>query len=233
MTKKRTTPNIPSVVILSFWRDDMAKRIEERTQHLLSKSYGNLRFVWVTGDNSDDTEGYLRSIAAKDKRVSVIRFDSGMEGEEPNLRLERLSRTADVGLQAIRKGDVYGVIHESDLVTPVDVIEQFIATGKDVVGGSVWLGNLFYDTFVYRIDGVRFTNEAPYHPKYNPNEMFQLDSVGSCWMFPARSGVRCTKWGCLEMCDNLREQGYTIWCNPLIRVIQPIDLWVSRGHANR
>lgn len=229
---KKSTPNIPKVVALSFWRNDMGKRIEERVHHLLGKSYGNLRFIWVTGDNSDETEEYLRGIAAQDKRVSVIRFDTQIEGDEPNIRLHRLGLTANAGLEAIRKGDTYAMIHESDLVSPVDVVEQFIASGKDVIAGFVWLGDIFYDVYAYRKHGVKFSNHAPYFPDFDMHGLNELDSVGSCWMFPARAGLRCTIGGCVEMCDNLRAMGYKIWCDPRIRIEQPIDLWTSRSHAN-
>ncbi len=229
---RKSTPNIPRVVMISFWRNDMNNRIEERTQHLLAKSYPNIRYVWAVGDSTDETEEYLWSLAENDKRITVIRHDTNIEGDTPDIRLQRLSLTANAGLMEVRKTDKWVCIHESDLVTPVDVIEQFIATGKDVVAGWVTLGEIFYDTYAYRKDGVKFTNHAPYNPVYRPDEPFELDSVGSCWIFPAKAGIYCTIGGCVEMCDNLKKQGYAIWCEPRIRVVQPIDLWTSRNHAS-
>lgn len=223
---------LPRVAMLSFWRDDANKRIEERVQHLLGKSYPNLRYVWVVGDSTDETEDYLRGIAAKDKRVTVVRFDTNIEGDDPNTRLHRLGLTANAGLEAIRKGDVHGMIHESDLISPVDIVEQFIASGKEVIAGFVWLGEIHYDVFAYRKNGVKFTNHPPYFPGLDMNGLNEVDSVGSCWLFPARVKLRCTIGGCVEMCDNLRVMGYSIWCDPRIRIEQPIDLWTSRSHAS-
>ena len=230
--KTKTIPNTPNVVMVSIWKDDTQRRLEERVEHLLAKSYPKLRFVWVVGDSSDGTEDYLRSVAAQDKRATVLRHDTNIAGDDPDTRLERMSLTINAGFQTFRKTDKYAVIHESDLVSPVDVVEQFIATGKEVVGGFVWLGNIFYDTYAYRKNGRRFDNHAPFHPEFDMNSLNELDCIGSCWMFPTAAKISCLKYGVIELCGQLKEKDYSIWCDPRIRIEQPVDLWTSRSHAN-
>lgn len=234
--KTKTIPNIPKVAMLSLWKDDTGRKLEERIDHLLAKSYANLRFVWVVGDSSDGTEDVLRAVAALDKRVTVIRHDTHIEVSDPDTRLLRMSQTANAGLQTVRKTDKYVVIHESDLITPVDVVEQFLATGKDVIGGSVWLGDIFYDTFCYRKHGQLFSNSLPYHPEYVHDAINEdMDCIGSCWMFPAAAihkGLTCPRHGAVELCKGLKAMGYNICFDPRIRIIQPTDLFTSRSHAN-
>lgn len=218
--------------MMSLWRDDMNMKIHERVDHLRSKSYPNLRYVWVVGDSNDETEEYLRRTSIHDNRITVIRHDTHVLGEHPDVRLERLSLTLNAGLMAVRKKDTYILHHESDLITPHDIVEQLLATGRDVVGGWVTLGDIFYDTYLYRKDGVHFTNHAPYHTCYKPDELFELDSIGSVVLYPARAGVYCQKGGLVEICQQLKAQGYSIWCDPRIKIIQPHDLFTSRSHAS-
>lgn len=229
---KKPIPNIPNVVMMSLWRDDMSRKIHERVDHLRSKSYPHLRFIWVVGDSSDETEETLRRYADNDARITVLRHDTHLLGDDPNTRLERLGSTLNAGLMAIHKTDTHILHHESDLITPPDIIEQFLGTGKDVVGGWVTLNDQFYDTYLYRKDGVKFTNGAPYHACYTPDALFELDSIGSCLFYPAQSGVYCHKGALLEVCQQLKAQGYSIWCHPQIHIVQPYDLFTSRSHAD-
>ena len=145
-----------------------------------------------------------------------------------------MSQTANAGLEQVKPGDSIVGIHESDLITPVDVIQRLLATGRmPVAGWPVLMADdgteLFYDTFAYRADGQRFTNEPPYHPRVR-TEPFQVDSVGSCWLMHAediRRGLRCRTRAVLDLCADMRQAGRTFWVDPSIRVIQPKDLWVQ------
>lgn len=233
------TSLLPRVVILSMWANDVERGLEARVNHLLAKTYANLRYVWVVGDSQDDTENLLHQyrIAHMDKAIAIVRYDSNIADDNPNPRLMRVSLAANAGLKTVKMNDVYWLIHESDLITPVDVAERLMAHGKDVIGGWVTLGDTdtFYDSYVYRKDGVRFNNHAPFHACYKPNEVFELDSIGSCWLFPAkaiRDGMHCDTHGALQLCEWLKAHHYSIWCDPTTRVIQPVELWSSRQHAS-
>lgn len=236
-TKKKARKTKPNVVMMSLWRDDTNKRLEDRIQALLSKE-GVTRWVWVVGNSQDATEDILRQTAKRYNRrdITVIRFDSDNVSEVPRDRAIRLSETANAGLDTVRDDDDVWVIHESDLVSPDDVVTRLLSHGKDSVAGMVWLGEggKFYDVWAYRKDGVKFRAHHPYHAAYIPDGVFEVDSYGSVFSFPAqalRDGVRCKDMCVLDICAGLKKKGYTLWVDPTLDIIQPRDLFISRGHA--
>lgn len=228
----------PAVVMMSLWRNDAGRKIRERAYHLLDKSYPNLRYVWVVGDSQDRTVDLLHDISWKQhKEVQFVKANTGIEGEEVHIHRKRLSLSANFGFATVRAEDEFWVIHESDLITPVNIVELFLATGKCPVGGWPTLTSggrtIFYDTWSYRKDGVKFINDPPYHACFRAGEIFEVDSVGSCWMFYAqdlRSGVRCFDEGCVELCAKFKKLGRMIWVDQRIPVVQPEDMWIPAPH---
>lgn len=219
----------PRVVLMSLWRNDEHRSLAMRIGHLLGKTYPNLRWVWVVGDSHDHTEQMLRDVAELEHRVEVVRFDSGLLGDDPEVRLQCLSLTANAGFDCVRADDDYWLIHESDIVSPPNLVELFLATGKCPVAGWPKLGELFYDTWAYRKEGVKFSNTTP-----KPDGLVEMDSVGTCWMFQAedlRAGLRIESGAAVELCNRLRERGRQIWVDPQIEVVQPIELWVAQRHS--
>lgn len=227
----------PAVVSISLWRNDCERNLEGRIAHLLDKTYRPLRFIWIVGDSEDDTERALRYAAANsDRDIAVIKHDTGIIGQTPDLRLARIGQTADAGLACILPSDDYMMLHESDLITPPDIVERFLATGKMPIAGWPTLGNRFYDTYAYRKDGAMFTNDPPYHACYRDNEIFEVDCFGSCWMAHASDfvgGARGDDWGVIGICEELKARGRALWVDPHIPVIQPPELWQERLHASR
>lgn len=228
---------MPSVCMMSLWRNDVTRNIEARTKHLLSKR-GVSRWVWVEGDSSDGTFVALQGMK-QGKDVEIIHYDTGIVGDDEHTRMRRLSATVKAGFAQVRPADDYWLIHESDLISPPDLVKRFLATGKCPVAGWPVLEvapgqEIFYDTWAYRRFGVRFSNLPPYHPCYDEKELFEVDSVGSVWMFHAediRRGLVCTYNACVELCDQLRAMGRDIWVDPLIRIVQPRALWQATRHV--
>lgn len=227
---------MPNTVISSMWRNDATRNLMGRAEHLLLKWQPGVRYVWVVGDSSDDTEAQLRDIVeVGDWPVEIIRHDTGIVGEDANVRLRRMSLTASAGFDQVRADDEWWILHESDLISPINLVDLMTGSGFDVLGGWVTLGDMFYDTYAYRKDGKLFTNHPPYHACYKPDEPFELDCIGSVMMFPARElriGVRCDSGGVVELCRQFTEDGLRIWCDPRIKIQQPVELWESRGHAS-
>jgi len=224
----------PSVVISSLWRNDISKHIVDRAEHLLSKVHdGPVRWVWVVGDSTDDTEDQLQTIAARSgKDVTIIRHDTNIVGDDPDTRMRRLCETGNAALDDVRESDDRWIIHESDLQSPVTLIEQFLATGKDVIAGWVTLGDAFYDLFGYTVEGRMFQSQLPYDPVYLADRPFQVDTVGSCFMFPAaelRAGCRFKTRGVRDLCWQMKAHGRTVWVDPRIPIVQPTELWQPQG----
>lgn len=223
-----------NVVLMSLWQNDVDRKLGERAYHLLDKTSASpLRWLWIVGDSTDETERNLQLIVGQfpDKDITLLRHDTNVAGDEPRQRLLRGSLTASFGLEQVRKADAWWIIHESDLLSPVDLVDRFLATEKCPVAGWVTLQDFFYDTWAYRKDGVRFSNNAPYHACYKSDQLFEVDSAGSVIMLSAkdvRDGVRCDEFGLVEICEKLKALGRTIWVDPSIHIVQPMDLWVPR-----
>lgn len=224
---------------MSMWRNDARRNLGARLGTLLTKSYPNLRWVWVVGDSSDTTEAELhrfRSMLEQSvaERVTIVRRDTDIRGSDPQTRMLRCTATFNACLDQTLPDDDYVIWHESDLVTPTDLVERLLSSGQEVIAGWPVLrlsdGWVFYDTWGYRADGEKFTNHAPYHAVYQPDTVFEVETVGSCWMFPAREvqqpdGIRCTDMGVVELCQGLRQRGYRVWVDPKLTIIQPSELW--------
>jgi len=228
----------PKVAVMSLWRNDSERFIKNRMSALLHKTYPNRRYIWVYGDCNDDTDDFLETgvglAATRGIEVELIRHDTGIPGESKRVvddsRLRRLSQTANAGLAAVREDDDYLMIHESDLITPADVIERFVANANEgrcpiagwpilKVGGQT----LFYDTWAYQdMSGRYFTNY-----EVAPSAPFQLRKFGSVAMFPAADAreIRMTDGAFREICEKLEGRGHSLWCDPTIIVEQPTELW--------
>lgn len=225
--------------MFNMWRNDTRRNLRERALHLLTKSYPALRWVWVVGDSEDETYAQLLTIVNEVRplrRVDLIRHDTGIVGNDMPNRLRRMSETANQWLAQVQADDDYLLIHESDIISPVNLVERFLRhvdAGRCPVAGWPILPvtdtqAVFYDIWAYRKDGRRFTNTPPFHECYNPNTPFEVDSVGTCWLLHAediRRGARFTNGAVVELCEQLRGYGRRFWVDPKLVVVQPKALW--------
>ena len=228
----------PNVTMLSFWRNDVGRNLTARAVHLLDKTYPELEYLWVVGDSTDSTYEALEGVCASHPNGDAVDIlDCGltpMLEDFPSPRLRAFSRAAQFGLSKLYRDIDEVVIHESDIESPPDIIERLLAVDVDVVGAWPVLGerHVFYDIWAYRgLDGNYFTNHWPYHHSYREDRPFRVESVGTVWCFPAeavRRGLTCYTLGAVELCRGLREQGYRIWCDPRLTVVQPRALWTPQ-----
>lgn len=225
-----------NTVMLSLWRNDVSTGLMARTQHLLSK--GCTRWLWAVGDSTDTTEIVLRSIAQHSRQeVEVVCCNTGILGDDPNTRLLRLSATVNQAFDYVRPSDDMLVLHESDLISPPDVVERLLVIPADVTAGWVTLGHseTFYDTYAYRADGRMFSNYPPYHPRYRFTECFEVDCVGSVWRAPAAdfvSGIRAERFAVIDIMRQLKARGRRVMVDPTLHIVQPREWWISRSHGD-
>lgn len=216
-----------NVVMMSLWRNDEHRCLADRVSHLLSKrSLGNhVRWLWVVGDSDDRTEELLRDAALK-ADVTVLRYDSGIHGQDAETWRRRGAWTATQMFSHVLKSDDIACLHESDLVSPVDVLDLLLCDPLPVAGWptiDLCGAPQFYDTWAFRhISGRHFSADA-----IPPAQTFRVGSFGSCWAAQAAL-VRNRVLGpeaVVDLCRQWRSEGVELWVDPRILIQQPVQLW--------
>lgn len=235
-----------SCVLCSLWYADAGKHIAERALGLLGK-VGVDRWIWSVRPHNDITQDILRFIAQDDPRVEIF-----VEPEDqPEDRMVRLSRAGDRLLDMVKDED-FVAWHESDLLSYptviVDLKRSLKESGADVIGAWTSLSHhdkhpalrlnspvqcklpvsIHYDTWALRKDGVRFTNNPPYHPCMEEATWPMLDSVGSVVLMNAdyiRRGARMGAGALVGLCNEIRRLGGWITVDRDVPAVQPVETW--------
>lgn len=230
---------------IAMFRADAAKHLVRRINHLLAKR-GIDKWIWMVRPEKDITVKMLKHYESD--RVSVVEEWWPVVAD----RMIRLSIAADTAMSCATDVGADRILwHESDLISPPDVVDLLARTeGTVVAGWPVLPGDetpaelmlhtgacsmgkeAFYDVWGYRYEGKRFTNEAPYSPIYRPDQPFQLDSVGSVALIDAgivRRGARFSPGAFVNFCGSTRAAGGTVWCDPRVKIVQPLELWIENN----
>lgn len=224
------------IVVMSLWRNDANRNLRERVLHLLSKRSNKhkVAFLWAVGDCEDDTREQLLKIIDEfsfKRDIMLIRTDTGIVGEDVDTRRARSSATATAmfaHLKTYYAEAEYVLLHESDLQSPVDVIDRLLLTGsgQPCAGWPVidiGSGPQFYDTWAYRYTaGDYFTAGAP-----QPQYPFRVRGFGSVWAAPAHlvAGRVLKRFAIRELCEQWWEEGVPMFCDPRVIIEQPTALW--------
>lgn len=126
-------------------------------------------------------------------------------------------------------GEDYYLNLDCDLVRfPPDLIERLMAHDKDLIASMVLTEGrdplVFYDIFVFRLEGCRFHPLRP--PGLNQKEPFEVDSVSTCYLAKSKielAGTYTNPYPHIPFCQTLRTKGYKVWVDPLT-VAEHIDL---------
>lgn len=227
---------------ISMWKGDASRHLARRAQHLLAKE-GIDEWIWVVRPVADMTPDILREEA---DGAPVTLVDESWPA--PDDRMLRLSVAADFGVAIAIAREADRILwHESDLLSPPDVVEQLARTSAAVVGGwpvlpgqetpealrlfrgcAVFKNEQFYDTWGYRAGGERFTNAVPFSPHANLEEPFKLQSVGSVALIDAgiiRRGARFLPGAFVNLCQWAYALDGEVWCDPRVKIVQPLELW--------
>lgn len=168
-------------------------------------------------------------------------------------RLRALSWVANGGLEAIQDED-YVLYVESDLVwepatvrhllavlqateehpddapdgwpAPIDVVAPSVVAGapykREDTGGEY--RDVFYDIFVFRKDGDRFSPFWPYHRGVAHDRPTHVDSVGSCLVMRGDVARACRVIednALLGFCKDAWAKGFGVACDLRVKVRQP------------
>lgn len=193
--------------------------------------YALVRAIAVEGDSADRTRDELMhgSLAYNlDIDLRTCSHGGPVYGSTENPeRLVALSRVGNAILEDVRQDDDYLLYVESDLIWSPKVIASLLSLvirGEcDIACPLVMAGDKFYDIFLYRRNGVRFSPFHPYHPDLNGMPLL-IDSAGSCLMMHAKVARTCrmTDNALLDFCQDARSKGYSIKVDPSVRVEHPV-----------
>jgi hypothetical protein len=197
-----------------------------------------LVFSFIEGDSTDDTFERLAAWAREDPRVMLSKVDIEPFADFEE-RVRKWAMLGNLAVEAALETDCDRILWcESDLALPLDLIEQLVRDECDIVAPAIFLGGQFYDTWGFRgHDGVRFTNEAPYHALYQPHALVELKSVGSVVLFDREIfdfGVRFR--GTYEdgllvgSCHDAGALGYRTWMDSRVAVLHPTTLWKGQQY---
>lgn len=222
------------IVIMSLWCNDEDRGIHERVRALLSKTCldHEVALLWAVGDSSDNTEAILRQYEQLSGRmIRVVNVDTGVQGEDAPTRRVRLSQSATLMFAALERyfGDSdYSCLHESDLISPANVMDLLLIGGNGHPCAGWPVINLtgtpqFYDIWAYRHrDGRFFVAE-----EHQPVLPFRVHGFGSVWVAPTWlvSNRVMKAYAIRELCAQWRDEGHPMYCDPRVIIEQPVELW--------
>lgn len=225
----------PSVVMCSMFRNDADRAIVDRVEHLLAKeeSWPNLRYVWLVGDSTDGTARILAHLCNGYDNVRIAEITTGIEGDDADSRLRRLGATANHYFGFVDGAD-YVIIHESDILSPYNLVSRMVSLAeRGICPVAAWpvieIGGqrLCYDIWALRENGIVFRHTPPYHPAYEPDRPFRVDSFGTCFIMHGEDAplIQMRDRAVLDLCYQLRQAGRTLWVDPTLIVEQPVELW--------
>ena len=227
------------VIVSSIFRDSASyiDRYVRQVSDLRDQLGGEpFQLVLAEGDSVDGTyELLVRALADAKLAATVLRVDHGGPKYGSVDREDRWRQIALVCNAVMERASMMATLKtrfmyvESDLVWPVDVPLGLFADlerGYPAVSPmSFHSSGLFYDTWGYRKDGVRFTPRTPIHPGLIANlQMTEIDSSGSCFVLRGDL-VKTTRFSpvdcILEVGRTIRAAGGSLWLDQRLEVIHP------------
>jgi len=125
----------------------------------------------------------------------------------------------------LRDGDeTHVLMWDSDVIdAPKNTVRRLLKHGKNIVAPYPYVkyhapGKMFYDTFVYRLNGYRF---HPFNPPRNNGEPLRLDSVGTAFLVERETLLETAyrdPYPHMQFCNDSREKGYEVWADPGIEI---------------
>ncbi len=221
------------VCVMSLWRNDADRNLEARVAHLAAKALyteHTLSYLWLVGDTTDTTARDLIEYGMRHipESVQISKDESGVEpGGDILTRRRRFSANANAMFAKIPDAADYVLLHESDIQSPPDLVDQLLA-GPPLPCAAWPVLELngrdqFYDIWAFKHrDGTAFPPES--RPPAKP---LRVSSFGTVWMAPAdlvRNRV-ISELCVVDLCRQWVSEGIDLWCDPRIIVRQPAALW--------
>lgn len=219
------------MILVSVFRDSehYIDRYMEQLYEL--RKHTEVTAVAVEGDSVDNTFKALKSL--EEPWLHILKAEHG-GAKYPSLdiplRWRQIASVCNIGMcAAVRlnmetRGPIVYV--ESDLLWEsltmlrlVGHLEQYPA----VAPMSMSHGR-FWDIWGHTKDGRGFSSHPPYHPAISGTNMVPIDTAGSCIAMRAECAdvVEFSAIDCIRgVGRSLAANGYTLWLDPTLNVIQP------------
>jgi len=201
-----------NVTVVAPFRD-CADRVAAYRDRIcaLSWAWDAVRVVAVEGDSRDGTRGLLYKWADEDRRVQLVRFDTGQPKYGSVIDLRRFAALAQVFNAGLDAADLtwsdYVLMLPSDIEYGPDLLERLTAHDADLVAPLVFMNNRFYDIWALG------------------KGLVEMDTVGGTLLMKAdvlRAGVR---YGASDvdrgLCVVARQRGYRVWADTETWVYHP------------
>lgn len=183
-----------------------------------------LRVIAVEGDSRDNTRTHLVEHSRRlNLDLTLVTCNHGgphYPSTESPERMVALSKVGNAILDAVLPTDDILVYIESDLLWTSTTITRLISyvtdcrDGFDIFSPLVMAGKVFYDIYLFRKNGERFSPFHPYHPSLLTHEVFEVDSAGSCLVMNASiardTRIRMVNGALLDWCAAARAHDYKI-----------------------
>ena len=183
----------------------------------------HVRLIVAEGDSTDGTRASVIEHATRHGiDITLVNTTHGgkrYHSVEDPIRLRMMSNVMNSAMLLVRGSDSIVMWVMADVVYEISTIVEMLDTVKQHSMGTIVAplalshdGSYFWDTWAFRIDGQRFTNNPPYHPQLAEVGLTKLDSAGTCLVMPAQVAKDCRAelLEAVDFCNDARSKGYDI-----------------------
>lgn len=199
----------------------------------MSQYEHDMRLIWGEGDSTDRTlEQLLAFQALLPHRVNIVDCThGGTKDYQGVINEQRFRELGYVGrcMWAHIPADADAVVYvESDIIWQpetllalINRLDEYPAISPMVyLRRQGWAAHAFYDTFVFRKNGVCFEHYPPYAKGFDDSKPFTVDSAGSC-MAIRGDLARGLKWDervFIGICKQIYDSGESVWVDPAVAI---------------
>jgi hypothetical protein len=184
-----------------------------------------LRIITVEGDSEDDTLATLMNWRKVDKRVHVVRCNTGKPHYGSVVSPERFAVLAEVFNTALDEVDLewsdYVLFTPSDVRFKADTLSKLLAHKKDMVAPFFWgKDERFHDTWGFAtLNGRSFTKFSVFEvDNFSNGDLMEMSTVGGMVLIDSKvlkAGCRYTPEEVDRgLCKMARAKGFSVWADP-------------------
>lgn len=186
-----------------------------------------LRVVMVEGDSVDETWARCCEWQDQDRRVTLVKCDTGGPHYGSVVHAERFAILAQVfnaGLDAVdTEWSDYVLFVPVDIGFEPDLLQRLIAHGVDMVSPITWQGDIFYDIWALSVGGRFYGNFSRRElPQLFPANLVRATTIGGTLLMRSAVVASGVRYSMADVDRGLSIQatqlGYGLWFDPTTAV---------------